>query len=95
MLEKSLVIINRIELVCFGIQRKTLMLLTVVNKDITTAFFTLLLYLYFYIELMAEITLALVSLFMTLLLFLLVAVIFPILLTMRNKLDKNISTVTC
>lgn len=95
MLEKSLVIINRIELVCFGIQRKTLMLLTVVNKDITTAFFTSLLYLYFYIELMAEITLALVSLFMTLLLFLLVAVIFPILLTMRNKLDKNISTVTC
>ena len=71
------------------------MLLTVVNKDITTAFFTSLLYLYFYIELMAEITLALVSLFMTLLLFLLVAVIFPILLTMRNKLDKNISTVTC
>lgn len=95
MLEKSLVIINRIELVCFGIQRKTLTLLTVVNKDITTAFFTSLLYLYFYIELMAEITLALVSLFMTLLLFLLVAVIFPILLTMRNKLDKNISTVTC
>ena len=76
----------------------TLMLLTVVNKNITTAFVTLLLCLYFLrcrksTLLFTESTLALASLFMALLLFLLVAMSFPILLTMRIKLDKNIYTI--
>lgn len=96
---KNAIMINKIKLVCLGLQRKTLMLLTVVNENITAAFVTPLLCLYFLLcrkstLLFTESTLALVSLFMTLLLFLLVAMSFPILLTMRNKFDKNISTIT-